>query len=127
MLGLAYQAIVRRRYGGLPEWPLFLVLGLFVAAFAVDGINSYLTLFLGGPLLYQPQNWLRLVTGTGMGLMIAAVLFPAFNQTVWREYRKEPALDLRSLVVLLILALGLDLVVLSENPLILYPVIVALG
>jgi uncharacterized membrane protein len=122
MLGLAYQAVVGGRKAGTPPWRVLVVLGLLVAAFGVDGLNSYLHLFPGAPSVYEPQNWLRLLTGTGMGLVIAAALFPAFNQTVWKNWNTKPALSgLRYLAGLLGLALLLDLLVLSGNPLILYP------
>jgi uncharacterized membrane protein len=122
MLGLAYLGILAPRKGGLPSKKLIVVLGILVAAFALDGINSFLSFFPGVPTLYQPQNWLRLLTGTGMGLVIAIALYPAFNQTVWKDWQSKPALEgMRSFVGLLLLAGFLDLLVLSGNPLILYP------
>ena len=122
MLGLAYQAILAPRRGGLPGRRLMVVMGVLVAAFALDGVNSFLSFFPGVPLLYQPQNWARLLTGTGMGLVIAAAIYPAFNQTIWKDWRRQPALgSLRSLTGLLLLAGFLDLLVLSGNPLVLYP------
>jgi uncharacterized membrane protein len=122
MLGLIYQAIMGRSRSGMPSARLWVVLGLLVVAFGVDGLNSYLHFFPGAPTLYDPQNWLRLLTGTGMGVVIAAALFPAFNQTAWKNQDRRPALEnFRSLTILLAAALILDLVVLTENPLILYP------
>jgi len=98
------------------------ILFILAAAFAVDGLNSFVSLIPAAPTLYAPQNILRLFTGTGMGIVIAAMLFPAFNQTSWKEWQAAPALgDLRKLGGLLLLGLLLDLLVLSENPLILYP------
>src|SRR5512140_2838258 len=47
VLGLVYQSALGRRRGGLPSWRVLAVLGLFVVAFGVDGINSYLHLFPG--------------------------------------------------------------------------------
>ncbi len=122
MLGLVYQALLSRRKGGLPPGKLQIVLGLFVIAFAVDGINSFISLIPGAPSLYQPQNWLRLLTGTGMGIVIAAFLYPAFNQTIWRDWDPRPALDtFKMLLGLVILAVLLDLALLSQNWLVLYP------
>lgn len=122
MLGLLYQAISSPRRGGMPPRRIQVTLGLFVVAFAVDGLNSFASLIPGMPLLYQPQNWLRLATGTGMGLVIAAYLYPAFNQTVWREWDPRPALGTyRSLVGLLLLAILLDMAVLSQKGIALYP------
>jgi uncharacterized membrane protein len=122
MLGLAYQALTRPRAGGFPQRSVWVVYGLFVLAFAVDGLNSYLHLFPGFTGLYEPQNWLRLLTGTGMGLVVAGVLYPAFNQTVWQDWKNIPSLSgLPSLGVLVLLALLLDELVLTGNPLLLYP------
>ena len=122
LLGLAYQAILSRRKAGLPPRRVQVVLGLLACAFAVDGANSFLSLIPGAPSLYEPQNLLRLLTGTGMGLAIAVLLFPAFNQTAWRDWQSQPALTgFKQLGGLVALALLLDLVVLSGNPLVLYP------
>jgi uncharacterized membrane protein len=122
MLGLVYQAALGRRRAGMPNWGVWVVFGLLVVAFGVDGLNSYLHLFPGAPSLYEPQHWLRLLTGTGMGLVIAGLLFPSFNQTVWNTFDRAPAISgLRSLVILFVLALLLGGIVLTENPLILYP------
>jgi hypothetical protein len=124
VLGLAYQAVRSRRKGGMPPRKVIVVLAALVAAFGIDGLNSYVQLgFLQSPLiLYVPQNWLRLATGTGMGLVIAAMLYPAFNQTAWSDWDRGPAIPgLGDLGLMLLLAGLLDLVVLSENPLVLYP------
>ena len=65
---------------------------------------------------------LRLLTGTGMGLVIAAVLFPAFNQTIWVDQDTRPSLNSwRILGLLILLALVMDVLVLLENDWILYP------
>ena len=122
MLGLAYQAVISRRKAGMPSMKMWVILGILVAAFAVDGINSYLHFFPGLPSLYEPQNWLRLFTGAGMGVVIAAMLYPAFNQTVWMNWENQPALkSFSGIGGLLILAILLDILVLTENPVILYP------
>jgi uncharacterized membrane protein len=92
-VGLAYQLILGRRRS---EWPgkfMLVVLGIFFLGFAVDGSNSALKLYLGKGLLYNPSNTLRLITGTGMGLAMAALILPTFNQTVWREYDPRPYLQ----------------------------------
>jgi len=75
MLGLAFQALTSRRRAGMPPRGVLVFLGVLVLAFGVDGVNSYLHLFPGAPSLYEPGNLLRLLTGTGMGLVIALVLY----------------------------------------------------
>ena len=115
MLGLIYLSITARRWTGLPPWKVMIVFGIFVAAFGIDGINSYLHFFPGFTGLYEPQNWLRLVTGTGLGIAISALLYPAFNQSAWKDWDDRRVLsNVRSLGVLLILAALLDLLVISE-------------
>jgi uncharacterized membrane protein len=122
VIGLVYQSILSRRRGGLPPRPVLIVLGLFVLAFAVDGLNSFASLLPGLPLLYTPQNWIRLLTGAGMGLVIAAFLFPAFNQTVWADWVPQPALPSLKMLFGMALAAGVGcLAVLSEIPVILFP------
>lgn len=115
MLGLVFQSLTARRRTGLPPGRVMIILGLLVIAFAVDGINSYFHLFPGFQGLYEPQNWLRLLTGTGMGIGVAALLFPAFNQSAWKDWDERRAISgSRSLGVLLVLAVLVDLVVLTE-------------
>ena len=130
LLGLIFLAVSSPKRAGMPSKIFFIPLGLMVLAFAVDGINSYLTLMKGLgtsffsniPTLYEPNNTLRLLTGTGMGLVIAAALFPAFNQTVWAKMDNRPAMDSwRNFGLLIVLALLMDLLVLSESDIILYP------
>lgn len=122
LLGLGYQYYLGRRRAGSPPVRVILILVILGLGFFIDGANSFLSLILPAPLLYEPQNWLRLVTGTGMGIVIAAALYPAFNQTVWADWDKRPALPgLRQLFGLLALAALLVLMVSSENPLVLYP------
>jgi len=122
LAGLVYQHRYGRRRTGTPPRRVIGVLAGMVLAFMVDGLNSYMTLFPGFPHLYEPQNWLRLLTGTGMGIAVSVALFPAFNLTIWQQTDSRPAItNLRSLGVLLICAALVDLLVLSENPLLLYP------
>jgi hypothetical protein len=113
---MGYQLRFGRR-GALPPLKISLVLGAFLAAFGFDGANSYLQFFPNAPAAYEPQNWLRLVTGTGIGLGIAAILYPVLQQTFWRTYDNRPALaGWRQFLPLLALAGVLILAVLSNNP-----------
>lgn len=122
MLGFVFQFIRGARKELFPSRKIGIVLAIFAVAFAMDGINSYLHFFPNAFSLYEPQNWLRLLTGTGMGLIIAIILFPGFNQTVWKISIEEPAIeDEKSFGMLLIFAVIMDLIVLTELPIILYP------
>lgn len=112
----------------MPPLKITLVLAGFLAAFALDGVNSYLKFFPFMSGLYEPQNWLRLVTGTGVGLGIAAILVPVVNQSLWTGYDSRPALaGWREFLPLLGLAALLVAMVLSGNPLLLYPLALLSG
>ncbi len=73
----------RGRAGRLPGRGPLAVLGLFLLAWAVDGTNSFLTFFPNAPRLYEPNNLLRLITGTLEGLAIAALMIPVLNLGLW--------------------------------------------
>ncbi|MEA3351803.1 MAG: DUF2085 domain-containing protein [Chloroflexota bacterium] len=125
MLGLGYQLMLGRRRCGRPPWGVIAVLATFVLAYAVDGLNSYLHLLPGMSrfYIYEPNNTLRLLTGTGLGLGLSVVLLPAFHQTVWKRWDRRPALDgFKALGGAVALGFLLDLLILTENPLILYPI-----
>ncbi len=133
VIGLLYQFWRAPRRGAMPHWSVFVVLGVLALAFAVDGINSYLTLARGSyPValswfrnLYLPNNTLRLLTGSGLGLGLAAIVFPTFNATVWADYQETAAFpSLQSFLPLLGGTLVLDLLVLTESPFVLYPLAV---
>lgn len=121
LLGMAFLSRWPRR-AGLPDLKTWIILGSFLAAFAVDGANSFIRVLPNFPHLYESENWLRLATGTGLGLGIAAVLVPVFRQSMLRDFDETPVLSRwRDLLALLGLAALLDLAVWSENPLLLYP------
>jgi uncharacterized membrane protein len=129
LLGLFFLTITAPKYAGMPSKRFMIPLGLMVIAFGVDGVNSYLTLMKGIgvsifsniPTLYAPNNTLRLLTGTGMGLVIAVVLFAAFNQTFWADWNTKPALkSWRNFGILFVLALIIDLLVLYGTNIVLF-------
>jgi uncharacterized membrane protein len=124
-LGLTYQ----RSAGAPPKW-VIAVLILFGVAFAVDGGNSYLYLMksvYGGklsfiPSLYTPNNTLRLFTGSGAGVDMAVAVFVSLNQTFWRDWDNKPVLSKpRDFGILVALVLLLDLLILPEWPVVMYP------
>jgi len=122
-LAFAFVAARGRLLAGRfpPRW-ILAVLAVLAAAFAIDGLNSYLTFFPGVPHLYAPNNALRLLTGTGLGLGIGVMVVPGFNQSVWTRVDGSRSLaSWADLALLLLAALGVDLLVLTENPLVLYP------
>lgn len=127
LLGMVYLGLFGKR-AGMPRIKVAVVLILFLMVFAVDGANSYLHFFPNAPALYQPENWLRLLTGTGIGLGIAAVLVPVIHQSFWQTYDGRAALEgWKQFLPLLGLAGLLDLAILSDNPLLIYPLALLSG
>jgi uncharacterized membrane protein len=127
---LTFLAFTARKKSGMPDKKFYVPFALFFLAFGVDGSNSYLYLlkqttgaFQQIPNLYIPNNTLRLFTGTGMGMTMAAFLFPAFNQTVWRDLNPAPVFEKWThLLALIGILLATDLLILTESPIVLYPI-----
>ncbi len=124
---LGFVGLLALGKGKAAQMPPARVLGLlvgFIIVMAFDGLNSYLSLFPGAPLLYQPHNTLRLLTGTLHGLALSIIVFPIFNFTLWKEPDNKPALaGLRDLgLIILILALPTVLIIQTELGFLLYPV-----
>lgn len=122
MLVFVVMALAGRlRRGDLPPPRLLIVLFGFIALMGIDGLNSYSHFFPNAPHLYEPRNWLRLLTGMGTGLAMGLIVLPALAQTVWRTPRFLPVLaNGRELIDLLALAALLILLVLSNQPVLLY-------
>ena len=129
-ISLIFYAIAGGKRSGMPGWKLGAPLVIFFLAFGIDGTNSYLYLlkqtssgvFDNIPNLYIPNNTLRLFTGSGMGIALASILFPAFNQTVWQSPYPDRALDWKKLGILTCIIVMIDLLILTDSQLILYPV-----
>ena len=129
-ISLIFFALVSKGKSGMPGWKLGAPLVIFFLAFGIDGSNSYLYLLKQTsdgvlsniPNLYTPNNTLRLFTGSGMGIALAAVLFPAFNQSTWKIYDPTPALSWKKLDILTGIVIVINLLVLTDYEFILYPI-----
>lgn len=129
-VGLIFQALVAGKRMRLPRRGIIAIMAVFFLAFAIDGSNSYLYLIKSSapgaleqiPNLYIPNNVLRLFTGSGMGIALAAVMYPVVNQSIWRQPVDRSALEWKSFGALVGIVLLMDLLVLTENPVVLYPV-----
>lgn len=111
----------RRRWSSLPPPKVLAVLVGFIVLMGIDGINSYSHFFPKAPHLYTPQNWLRLLTGMGAGLAMGVIVYPALAQTLWREQIFRPSIgNIRELMALVLVALLVVVLVLSEQPVLLY-------
>ena len=96
LTGLVFQAVVNRRRAGSPPKRVIIGLAILASLYGLDGVNSYLHLpafqeiFPNMNLLYEPNNFLRVMTGTGMGLVISAALYPAFISTLYQRFDRAP-------------------------------------
>jgi hypothetical protein len=122
LLAFTYFAITRKRAALFPPKHLILVLGIIFLGYVFDGTNSYLHLLPVEVRFYEPSNFLRLTTGLLFGIVLSSFVYPAFNQSIWREPAYVPALqaigDLAKLVGIGVIVI---LLVLTENPILLYP------
>jgi uncharacterized membrane protein len=129
-VGLIFQLLISGKRSKLPSRGIIAVFVLFFLAFGLDGGNSYLYLLKQTsrgvldkiPTLYAPNNILRLFTGSGMGIVLAAVLYPVVNQTLWRELDSRPAIEWKSLGILTALVAVINLLILTDSPIVLYPI-----
>jgi len=129
-VALIFQVFMSGKRSRLPSRGIIAVLVLFFLAFGIDGSNSYLFLLKQTsrgalekiPNLYIPNNTLRLFTGSGMGVALAAVLYPVVNQTLWRKLDDRPAFEWKSFGILVGLIIALNLLVLTDSLIVLYPI-----
>jgi uncharacterized membrane protein len=129
-IGLVFQIVLGGRKSRLPKRGILAVLLVFFLAFAIDGSNSYLALLKNSyagalktiPNLYITNNASRVFTGSGMGIVMASLLYPMYNQSVWRIPAEQPVLDWRKFGALIGLVFLFDVAMLTESPWILYPV-----
>jgi uncharacterized membrane protein len=123
ILGAAFLVAIGR--GRSATWPPAWIAGLLaisIIPWGLDGLNSYLTFFPQIPHLYAPQNWLRLTTGTYLGLAVSALFLPAINQSLWKNPQPAPVLaNTREFLAYLLLCPIIIVAVSTENPIVIYP------
>lgn len=123
LAGLALLFLLGRgRAGALPPTGIVLLLLGFLVVWALDGLNSYLTLFPGLPHLYQPQNILRVSTGALQGVALIALVWPFFNAGLWTQPAPKRSIDnLREVGLLVLIVVAVVLLVSSGFEPLLYP------
>jgi len=119
LVGLVY-AFLSGKKGGIPKTPYLILLGAIFVIWAADGMNSLISAILNRPFLWETTNLTRLITGYGMGLVMATALSTLFNATIWEDYEKKPVIHSPLQIGLYILAsAGINLLV-SSNHLVLF-------
>ncbi len=117
LTGFIFQWVQGRR-SALPPLRISIPLSIFLITFAVDGLNSYLHFFPQAPTLYTPSNLLRLASGSGLGMLVAVMFLPLFNQYFWTQPDPRPALaSYRQVFVLLGLVGAVSTVMYLQIPL----------
>jgi uncharacterized membrane protein len=112
----------RGRANELPPLRILLVLFLFIALWGLDGLNSYFTLLTGSPLLYEPSNFLRLISGLLQGLALMVIVRPIVAFTLWAQSRDEQVVRSYGELGLLVAALAVvGVVARSEAAWLYYP------
>ncbi len=112
----------RKRASSLPPTRITLVFVGFIVLLGIDGVNSYLTFFPGMPHLYEPQNWLRLTTGTLEGLALSAFVFPVLNYSLWRDTVQTPSVrNFKELALMVAVGGVIIVLIVLELPFLLYP------
>lgn len=121
LFGLFYLTRQGKR-GSLPSLKFLIFFIFCLLLFSLDGINSYINLIGIFPALYTTENWMRLFTGAFLGIAMAGVLYPIFNQSIWVDWIPEPVLSQwKQMAALILIGISLFMLVLSENPIFLYP------
>lgn len=122
LLTLACLALRKPRAARLPTVPYLIALFVFFLLWAGDGLNSVMSELLRRPFMYEPQNLLRMVTGTLMGIALGSLLYLMLNTNLYRAPETKPIYE-NPLEFLLLLALGgvLVVVVNSQAEILLYP------
>lgn len=85
--------LLGKRAMNFPSTGKLAVLLLLFLFFALDGINSTLAALMPHWALYPSTNGLRLFSGLGMGVVIANLLVPLWNQTFWVQGSKASSLS----------------------------------
>jgi uncharacterized membrane protein len=123
LLGLALLLALRRgRAGLLPPTAITVTLLGFFVIWAIDGLNSYLTLFPGAPHLYEPSNLLRVLTGGLQGVALITLVLPFFSTTLWANTTQQRVVGRwREVGWLLVIVAVIVLLMSSERDALLYP------
>ena len=110
----------RHRHARFSPRTISLTLLIFGLLMVFDGFNSLLY-DIGRPALYTPNNILRLITGFGAGLAVANIVSTTFAQSAWRHIIWQPQIaSFRELALQVALATTLILLILSNQPTILF-------
>lgn len=108
--------ITQGKKSGIPKRGFLLLALALTAAWGGDGLNSLISDFLGRPFLYTTDNTTRLVSGFGMGLVLATALVVLFNITIWKDAEKAALLrNLRQIGAYMLASAGMGCLLVFGN------------
>jgi uncharacterized membrane protein len=123
-IGLIFLIVRRRTHSArMPTTAMVAVLIGFITIMGIDGINSTISIIPGAPQLYHTTNIHRLITGTLFGIAMCLLFFPVFSTALWRQPSGDRSVkNWRELIVMVLAALVLDVVVLTQADWLFYPI-----
>ncbi|MBN1487640.1 MAG: DUF2085 domain-containing protein [Anaerolineae bacterium] len=133
LTGLIFQwgILKRRNTRDFPPLSILILTVVLVIPWGLDGFNSYTTFFTGGPagiFGYVPQPWIRLLTGTLVGMGMSVVLVPAFNQVAWSDGTSDRTLrDWKEWSIFLLVELVQAALIYTRWDWLLYPLTIYSG
>jgi uncharacterized membrane protein len=85
----------RRRAAAFPPAVIMAIMLGMSALWAFDGANSFLTLIPSDklPRLYEPTNFLRLLTGMFHGITMGGLVLPVANSVLWADPADRPVIE----------------------------------
>jgi len=94
IFGVLYLGLLGGKRSGRPAWWVLVLMGVSVAAFTVDGMNSLFSFYpeTRHLSLYSPRNAFRLISGMGVGLSISILVVLLFNRVSWSAVSTRPVL-----------------------------------
>jgi uncharacterized membrane protein len=124
LLGVVSLILRRRtRSARPPTTAITSVLVGFMTIMFIDGVNSTISIIPGAPQLYHTTNVHRLITGTLFGLALSMLFIPIFNTAIWTRPSGDRTIkNWREFFVLIVAALAIDAIVLTQADWLLYPI-----
>jgi uncharacterized membrane protein len=122
-IGLIFLIVRRRTHSArMPTTAMVAVLIGFITIMGIDGINSTISIIPGAPQLYHTTNIHRLITGTLFGIAMCLLFFGIQHGPVAAASGDRSVKNWRELIVMVLAALVLDVVVLTQADWLFYPI-----
>ena len=128
LAAFAFFSVTSGKAGLYPgKWIVAVLIGAG-GLWAFDGLNSFATLIPEVPYLYEPNNTLRLITGSMIGVSLMTMIYPPFQQLAWRDWKEQSVIPgWKAFAALALVVAIINLLVLTEQPLVLYPLAILSG